>query len=280
MALVTSQLITHYYNEYLNTELTFSKDIIRTLNMDPRQIYIKCSGDQWPCIVNSTSFTLARIIIGTKGGAFAQISKPGGSSVSIKYSFYQSDGQLMSFFISGKVANITPYMNSQELAIVTIQYTQRPPDDLIQMVGHLLDANINAIRRKEERIPINQDSMRKLGIPKEEQVILIDNVPRHCILRDLSFGGCKLVLLGLAQFLVNKPVKIQLEFEDPHEVITLDGKITGASPVEGRKDIMTANVSFDVNSITLSYKIHINNYLTTTRKNELNNKTLYEGDPI
>jgi len=278
MAIVTSQQITRYYNDYLNTEITFTKDIIRTLNMDPRQIYIKCAGDQWPCIINSTSFTLARIIVGTKGGAFAQISKPGGTAVSLKYSFYQADGQLLSFFISGKVSNITPYMNSQELAIITIAYTQRPPDDLIQMVGHLLDANVNAIRRKEERIPINADSLRKLGIPKEEQVILIDNVPRHCILRDLSFGGCKLVLLGLAQFLVNKPVKIQLEFDEPHEVITLDGVIMAASPIEGRKDIMTANVKFEEKSITLSYKIHINNYLTTTRKNELNTTTQFDAD--
>ncbi len=279
MAIVTSQQITRYYNEYLNTEITFTKDIIRTLNMDPRQIYIKCAGDQWPCIINSTSFVLARIIVGTKGGAFAQISKPGGSAVSLKYSFYQADGQLMSFFISGKVSNITPYMNSQELVIVTIAYTQRPPDDLIQMVGHLLDANTNAIRRKEERIPINADSMRKLGIPKEEQVVLLDNVPRHCILRDLSFGGCKILLVGLERFLKNKPVKIQLEFDEPHEIITLDGTVVEVGPVEGRKEIVSANVRFEDSSITLSYKIHINNYITTTRKNELSSGTQFE-EPV
>ena len=42
MAIVTSQQISQYYEEYRNTEITFTKDIIRTLAMDPRQIYVIC----------------------------------------------------------------------------------------------------------------------------------------------------------------------------------------------------------------------------------------------
>ena len=75
MGLMTSHQITRYYDIYRDTEVTFSKEFIRALNLDPRQVYIKCAGAQWPCIINSTSLQSARIIIGTKGGAFAQISK-------------------------------------------------------------------------------------------------------------------------------------------------------------------------------------------------------------
>ena len=80
MSIVTTQLNNRYYKDYLNTEVTFTKDIIRTLKMDPRQIYIKCAGSQWPCIINSTSFTTAKIILGTKGGAYEVLSKKDPSS--------------------------------------------------------------------------------------------------------------------------------------------------------------------------------------------------------
>src|SRR5574344_1650612 len=263
MAIATSQQITRYYDLYRDTEITFTKDIIRTLSMDPRQIFIKCAGSQWPCIINSTSFQVARIIIGTKGGAFQQIAQHNAPPVRLRFCFFESDNQILSFFIASKVTNITPYMNSKDLAVVTLTYTQRPPDDLIEMVGHLLDANTNSIRRKEERILINEDSRRRLSIPHEETIVIVQNVPRHCILRDLSFGGAKVILLGLAQFLVSKDIILRIEFDEPHEIVSIKGTIINAEQIEGRKDIISINIRYDDNSIPLSYKIHINNFITT-----------------
>lgn len=279
MAIATSQQITRYYDIYRDTEITFTKDIIRTLSMDPRQIFIKCAGSQWPCIINSTSFQAARIIIGTKGGAFQQIAQHNPPPVSLRFCFFSGDNQLLSFFIASKVSQITPYMNSKDLAIVTLTFTQRPPDDLIEMVGHLLDANINSIRRKEERILINEDSRRKLSIPHEETIIVVQNVPRHCILRDISFGGAKVVLLGLAQFLVGKEIVLNIDFDDPHETIQLKGTIMSANQIEGRKDIISASIKFNDDAVPLSYKIHVNNFITSIRKKQLDTEFSASGEP-
>ena len=275
---VTSQVLNRYYDDYKDTEITFSKEIMRTLKMDPRQIYIKSGGLQWPCIINSTTFNIAKIIVGTKSGAYQVLSKKEPAPVSLRFSFYQPDGQLMSFFVSARVQICKPYMNSTDLSIVQLQYTQRPPDDLIQMIGNLLDANVNAVKRKEDRIIINQDSMRRLGITKKEMIITIQSVPRHCILQDLSFDGAKVVLMGLAQYLLNKDVQLQIEFEDPHEIITLNGMIVGANFIEGRKDIIIASIKFNDESISLAYKIHINKYITSVRKNELDTK--FAGEKV
>ncbi|HAM78302.1 MAG TPA: pilus assembly protein PilZ [Treponema sp.] len=269
MAVLTSQQIGRYYEEYRDTEIAFTKDIMHTLALDPRQIYIKCTGNQWPCIINSTSFAKAKIIIGTKGSAFQQLARRDAPAVNLRYCFYQNDGQMMTFLISGKIGSISSYMNSRDLAVLEVIYTQKPPDDFIEKIGHLIDANANAIKRKEDRIVLTPDSCRKLGIPKEESIISIQNVPRHCILRDLSFGGAKVLLLGLPQFLKDKEVLLNLEFDEPHEIINLRGRIVSTGEVEGRKDIVAANIQFSEESVTLSYKIHINNYLTSVRKNEL-----------
>jgi len=270
MGITTSQQLTKYYDTYRDTEVTFTKDIIRALRLDPRQIYIKCNGGQWPCIINSTSFQLARIIIGTKGGAFQALSnKETVGSINIRFAFFTEDNGLISFLVPGRVTSITPYMNSHELAVVTLTFTQRPPDDLIETVGRLLEANANAVRRREERIVLNDDSKRKLGLSKDESIILIQNVPRHCILRDISFSGAKVILMGLSQFLTNKEAILRLEFTDTMEVVQIRGTIVNADLIEGRKDIVAASIKFDENVVPLSYKLHVNNFLTAVRKVQL-----------
>lgn len=276
MAIITAQQLTHYYDYYRTTEIKFTKDIIKTFGMDPRQIYIKCDGAQWPCIINSTSFQQVKVIIGTKGSAFQQLAQKDVGPVNVRFLFHRPTGEQLSFFVAGKVNGISSYANSTDLAIVNIQFTQRPPDDFIEMIGHLIDANENAIRRYDERIIINQDSCRKLGIPREETVITIQGVPRRCILRDLSFGGAKVMVLGLAKFLVNKEIQLNLQFTEPDETISLKGIIVKAVAAEGRSDIYAASIRFNEDSISMAYKLHINNYLSSLRKNELENQAKLE----
>lgn len=269
MGIATSQQLQRYYDQYRDTEITFTKDIIRALGMDPRQIYVKCNGGQWPCIVNSTSFLAAKIIVGTKGGAFAALAAKDNPTVNLRFCFSEQEKETITFLVSCRVAKIQPYMNSKDLVVVTLQFTQRPPDDLIEIVGRLLEANANAVRRREERIVISDDSKRKLGLQKEECVIIIQSVPRHCVIRDISFSGAKVLLIGLSQFLANRDAILRLEFEDPQEVVSIRGTIVSADLIQGRKDICAVSVKFDEQYVPLSYKLHLNNYLTAVRKTQL-----------
>lgn len=270
MGIATSQQLTRYYDQYRDTEITFTKDIIRALGLDPRQIYVKCNGGQWPCIINSTSFQLVRIIIGTKGGAFSELAKKDAPNVSLRFCFRtEGENDTIMFLVSCRVTQIQPYMNSRELVVVTLQFTQRPPDDLIEIVGRLLEANANAVRRREERIVINEDSKRKLGLVKEECIVDVQGVPRHCVLRDISFSGAKVLLIGLSQFLANKDAVLHLGFEDPNETILIKGTVVSADIIQGRKDICAVGIKFDENQTPISYKMHLNDYLTQIRKTQL-----------
>ena len=276
MGIVTSQQLTRYYELYRDTEVIFSKEVIKTLHMDPRQVYVKCTDSQWPCIINSTSFLGAKIIIGSKGGAYARLSKEKGT-VNLRFCFSQGENQPISFFVSARVQEIVPYMESSDLAIVNLTYIQRPPDDLIELIGRLLEANTNALRRRDERIPITEESLRKLSLAKADAVIFIDNVPRHCIVRDISFSGAKILLLGVAQFLNNKNAVLRLEFYDPHEVISLPASIVKTDMAQGRKDIIIVCLQYDATKIPITYKLHINNYLTGMRKSQL---STYHSAPV
>ena len=280
VSIATNQLINEYYNRYRENELVFTKDIMRILRTDPRQIYIKCAGSQWPCIINSTSFQQAKIIIGTSGGAFQQITKKDAPPVSLRYGFTELDGQPLVFFVTCRVSDVTPYMNSHDLAVVTLSFTQRPPDDLIYKIGTLLSADDNFTHRKEDRIVINDDSKRALGIFKKETIIYIQNVPRRCILWNLSFSGAKVVLMGIPKFLRGKDCITRFLFSDPDEIVDVKGTIVQADSVEGRQDLSAIGIKFDENQVPLSYKIRINDYLSTTRKKMLDSSSTNAEKPF
>ena len=265
-SITTNQQINEYYNKYRENEIIFSKDIMRFLRLDPRQIYVKCAGSQWPCIINSTSFQQAKIIIGTNGGAFHQITKKDAPPVNLRFCFIESDNQPLIFFVTCRVTDVTPYMNSKELAILTLSFTQRPPDDLIYKIGSLIDANQGFIYRKEERIVLNEDTKRLLGINKKESIVYIQSVPRRCIIWNLSFTGSKIIVLGVPKFLENKDCIIRLLFTDPTEIIDVKGTIVSVKTVEGRQDLVEAGIKFDENQVPLAYKMRINDFLSNRRK--------------
>lgn len=264
--IAVNQIVNRYYDLYRENEIIFTKNIIRSLKIDLRQIYVKCAGAQWPCIINSTSFQMVKIIIGTAGGAFQQITKKDAPMVSVRYCFIEDDGHPIYFFVSCHVTEVTPYMNSNDLAIVTLTFTQRPPDDLILKLGTLLDANSGFINRRAERIELNDKSKRLLGLNSKETVVFVQNVPRRCILWDLSFSGAKIVIMGIANFLMGKECILRLIFSDPSETVEIKGAIVKVDPVEGRREIVSAGVSFDEEQVPFSYKIRINAYLSNNKK--------------
>ena len=140
---------------------------------------------------------------------------------------------------------------------------------MIEIIGRLIEANNNASKRKEERIIINADSKRKLNLLREETLVYIQNVPRHCIIRDVSFSGAKLILQGLASLLKDKVTIIRFDFDEPRETIGVQGKIVKVDPIEGHKGLVAVCIQYLESAVPMSYKLHINAYLTAIRKKQL-----------
>lgn len=268
MSIVLSKKISDYYDHFRDERCIFTNDNIKSLKLDPREIYLKCSGGQWPCIINSSSLQMAKIIVGSSCGVFDILRQKKDVSVSLRYSFFENNRKIQ-FFITCNVTNIEKYHEQSDLVLLSLEFTQRPPDDLILKLGEFFEANSNAKFQDKEKIAINHDALKLLSIPKEETIILISNVPRKCVLKELSFGGCVLMLVGLAKFLKNKEAKLMLFFADTNEKITLSGVIVEADFMPGRKDISVVSISFAPEEIPMTYKFHINSYLTSSRQARL-----------
>lgn len=262
MALTTSQQITRYYQEFEHTEVTFTQEIVKALFLNTKQIFIKCLGYQWPCIVYSSSMTRAKVITTLQPSLKAALSKSK-NMVSLRFSFIQREKtDPLAFFVTARITGFSPYGDpSKGLSFISLQYTQRPPDDLIERLGNLLSATISSQRRREERIIISPDVQKKLGLSSKGAQIEVDKVPRKGLIRDISFGGAKVIMQGVPQFLVNRQALVRMDFEDPEEQVVIPGTIVRFEPVEGRTDLAAFAIHYDDKKIPMTYKLRLNDYL-------------------
>jgi len=260
VALITSQKITDFYERFKSIDVTFSKEIIEVTRLITAQVLLKCGGDFWPCVIYSTSFQGAKVAANIHSGLVQKLQTTN-NSISLRLCFKKPDVDApVTFFVSSRVSGYAPYGASQDIALFTLQFTQRPPDDLIEIIGRVLDANVNSAKRKEERLLLVPDVIRKIGLLAKETAVFIQGVPRRCILRDISFSGAKLIMMGVAKFLVNREVSVRLDFEDPRESFLIKGNIIRTEEVEGRKELIALAVQFVDGAVPMGYKVRLNEY--------------------
>ena len=236
MGISTSLQISRYYDFFRDKEIVFTKANLQLLKIDPRQIYLKCGGGQWPCIINSSSLQSTKIIIGKASGAYTLLEKNPKMPVSLRFCFFSQENAPIYFFVNCLVDKIQDYTHTNELALITLNFSQRPPDDLILRIGEVLEANENFVNRREDRINITKESIRSLGIEKEESIAFIENVPRRCIMKDLSFNGAKILCVGIPKFLINKTIGLRINFVDTNDIVVVYGTIVRSDFMEGRKE--------------------------------------------
>jgi hypothetical protein len=265
MGVITGQRITSYYERFKDIDVTFTKEIIQVTGLLTQQIHLKCGNDFWPCVVYSSSFQGAKIVANIKTGLMGKLSQAN-NLVNLRFCFKVAEkGNPVTFFVAGKVVGSTPYGGSSEVAMLTLQFTNRPPDDLIEIMGRVLDANVNSAKRKEERILLNPDTQRKLRLLSKESAVFIQGVPRRCILRDMSFSGSKLIMMGIAKFLIDKEAALRFDFDDPRESFLVKGKFIRAENVEGKKEMIALAMRFEDTLVPMGYKIRLNDFMATVR---------------
>ncbi|WP_461246170.1 PilZN3 domain-containing protein [Treponema sp. R6D11] len=265
MGVLLSQKISMYYDRFKDIDVTFTKDMIQVTGLLTQEIHLKCGNDFWPCVVYTASFSGAKVVANVKTGLLAKLQTTN-NFVSLRLCFRApGETNTVTFFVSARVIANAPYGNSQDVNMFTIQFSNRPPDDFIEIMGRILDANVNSTKRKDDRIPLNPDNLRRLNMTSTETVVFIEDVPRRCILRDISFSGSKVIMLGVPKFLLDKHGALRVEFNDPRIAYTIKGKFIRAEAVEGKKEMVALGISFDEASVPMGFKIRLNDMLTSIR---------------
>ena len=266
MSIVTTQQLARYFEQYRTTEVTFNRQVAGATGLIPRNVYLKLQDRQVPCAVLSSSMAGARVIAGVTApiaAAFKQVN----NRVMLRWCFKLPDKvEPITFFVTCHATAFVAYAaRDPDVQMITLEYTQRPADDLIQILGTLLEANANAHRRKDERIVVSPESMKRMGLESREATLIVDRAAHRCALRDVSFSGAKLLLAGAAADFTDKHIVLKINRGEPGNDILLAATVRRAEEVGGHKDILALGVEYE-GEVPMSYKLLISSYLTAVRK--------------
>lgn len=266
MSIITSQQLARYFEQYAPIEVTFNKQVIAATGLVTRNVYLKIQDRQVPCVVFSSSMAVAKVIAGVKAPVFAAL-KETGSRLTLRWCFKRPDKvEPITFFVTCHATGFTHYsVQEPDVQIITLEYSQRPPDDLIQILGTMLEAKCNSQNRKEERIVITPESMKKFGLESRDALLFMDGAARRCVLRDVSFGGAKVLTPALPESALEKQVSLKIAKGEQAAEMTLPGVIKRIEEVGGRKDIVAVSIQYSADP-PMTYKLLISSFLTSMRK--------------
>jgi hypothetical protein len=266
MAYMTSQQLADYYMEFRQTEVTFNTQVIVASGLVTADVRLKFGNHNVPCVLYACSMAGARVIAELTPSMVAELGRLN-NSASLRLGFRQKDEPVpATFFVNAKVDSLTEYNAHRPHArFAALSFMQQPSDVLIGVLGSLLEINANAARRRDERIVLTPESMKRIGMESRESCLAIKGLPQRCIVRDLSFGGAKVLLpSGTAGFEDEKKVMLKLgrcEMKDDAEI---GGSIVRVEDVQGHSDVVALSIQYS-SEPPMSYKQKINSYFHEER---------------
>jgi hypothetical protein len=267
MAYMTSQQLADYYREFRKTEVTFNTQVIVASGLVTADVHLKFGNHNVPCVLYACSMAGARVIAELTPSMVEELGKLN-NSASLRLGFRQKDESVpATFFVNAKVDGLTEYNAHRPNArFAALSFTQQPSDVLIGVLGSLLEITANAARRRDERIVMTPESMKRIGMDSRESCLAINGLPQRCIVRDLSFGGAKVLLPSGAVGLEDeKKVTLKLGRCEMKEDVQIDGSIVRVEDVQGHSDVVALSIQYSTEP-PISYKQKINSYFHEERR--------------
>ena len=264
MGNLTRQKINDYYEQFRPVDVTFTKEVIQTTGLVTKEIQLKCASDFFPCVIYSTSFEASKVVANNKSGLLDKL-RTTNNVVSIRFFFkLPATDEQIAFLIPSRMTGISQYGPSPDMSCFTLEYSSRPPDDLIEIMGRILEANMNFTKRKCERVLITPETMRKIGLLSKDVSLAVNGAARHCILREMFFGGARIITMGEIPFSGDTDAVVKMDFEDPREECLIQGKLVKSDPVVANNNMFILTLLF-TDPVPMPYKVRINDYISSIK---------------
>ena len=262
MATLPSQKLQELYEEYGSKEIAFNKSIRTATGLDTQKVCLKIGGEHLPCILYSCSMNDAKVIMPLDTEAFEMI-KRARNLVNLRFAFCPKNTKApIIFFVSSIIKGFTSFELQHESSyLVSLEFNQRPPDDLIETIGTIFQSIENFERRRELRITLDSNVVNDMEITSVNTYCVVDSIKRPCILKNLSASGCGIIMMCNPKFLINKKITIAIYLYSRKEPILLEGEIKRSEGIEGRHDLYLMGILLNSDEIPYSYKDMINSYI-------------------
>jgi hypothetical protein len=259
MPRLTSQHLSQFYDLYRDTEVTFNSQFIIESGLITSDVYLTIGSVHVACVLYACSMKGARVIAEVSPDLRNDLTRSS-NMTSLHLGFHQAQDPLpTAFFVSAHVESLSAYHPQKpQMQFITLEFTQKPSDILIGILGSMLEINSNALRRRDERIVLTPDVMKRIGLPSKESCIAIGGASRRCIVRDLSFGGAKILMSAQATPQGEEKVLLKLARCELKDDTVLNGSVVRVEDIEGRNDLVALSIQFSTDP-PISYKQKINN---------------------
>lgn len=248
-----------FYEKYTDREILFNKNIQESIFLEPKKVFLKIGEDNWNCILYTCSMKNAKVIINLNKDLFEKLRKSH-NNVIIKFSFNPPDEKKSVVFnVSAKVQSYKNYdQDDLNTYMVILSFIQKPSDFLIETLGQIIDQNEKIEKRKEIRIDLNEENLKKLGIKTNNITSVIDNIKRVSLLRNISASGAVILLSGIPKYLINKKIILMLKIKNAK--FNLEGIINRFSKFIEKKALHEFGIQFEKEHIPLEFIKILNEY--------------------
>jgi len=254
MTLLGTSVLQNLYQEYLDTELTYAKDVAAGLGLLPAETSLKWQGELFPCVVHSSTFRAAKVLVRLSAIQWKALEF-GSRITTMTLTFLQpKTGKKELFQFNGTLQVLQQNGAGQgEVSILlSVAFSHRPPEGFLQAHGSYLSLKKEANQRHEDRVPLNDEAKELLGLASLNTTVVIDHIERKYLMRELSFDGARVILTGVAPFLLEKPFTLAVPFTG-RTSIDISGKILRADAVDGHKGLAIIALGYHPDRVPVDY---------------------------
>ncbi|HTH14028.1 MAG TPA: PilZ domain-containing protein [Spirochaetia bacterium] len=254
MTLLGTSVLQNLYQEYIDTELTYSKEVSQGLGMLPAESTVKWQGELFPCIVHTSSFRSAKILVRLTGAQWKPMEL-GSKIATLTMTFIQQrTGKKELFQFNGTLGVLQQHGAGEgELSILLgLTFSHRPPEGFLQAHGSYLNLKKEANQRREDRISLTNEARDLIGLASLNTTVTVDHIERKCLLRELSYNGARVILTGVAPFLLDKPFSLTVPMVGKAQ-LDIPGKIVRAEAVEGHRGLAVIALGYHPEKVPVEY---------------------------
>ena len=248
-----------FYDKYKDFDITFNQNIIDSLGLVTDQISFKCGGDKIPCIIYSSTMAGARLIAKLEEPFFAVLRKQRNTLV-LRYTFHiNNQKQDISFIINSKLKNYNKYNSDKKnYYFLNVEYINKPPDILIDIIGTHITEQISSQKRMEERIVLSSGNEEALGLKIMENFLFISGNGKKCVLTEISIFSAKVLINGKnGDFIPGARVLLLMKAKGLEGVGEMIGSIDRVELINESEGFYSVIITFNQEMVPPTYKLWI-----------------------
>lgn len=150
---LSPQRLARLYEEFGETEVTFNAQVIMESGLITSDVRLTIGSQHLPCVLYACSMKGARVIAEIDRNAADQLAHSN-AGTTLRLGFKQKEEKApVSFFVGCRVENLSEYStHEQHVRFASLEFTQKPSDALVGILGSLLEIKSNgAAARPEDR---------------------------------------------------------------------------------------------------------------------------------